>query len=131
MRNLNITKGEWRLYEQSRDAKLTAPKNGLIKIVCDDKCLGFIGYPWTVCEVPKSVAMADDGIFNAQLITDAGTTANKCGLLPSELLEQRDMLLDLANDTLRVLDAIEKHSGLGVAHKYLKKECLEAIQKCQ
>ncbi len=30
---------------------------------------------------------------NAKLIADAGTTANKCGLLPSELLKQRDELL--------------------------------------
>ena len=30
---------------------------------------------------------------NAELIADAGTTANKCGLLPSELLSQRDELL--------------------------------------
>jgi hypothetical protein len=32
---------------------------------------------------------------NADLITDAGNTANKCGLLPSELLEQRDELLNV------------------------------------
>ena len=31
---------------------------------------------------------------DAQLIADAGTTANKCGLLPSEILEQRDELLE-------------------------------------
>ncbi len=31
---------------------------------------------------------------NAQLIADAGTTANKCGLLPSELLKQRDELIE-------------------------------------
>ena len=30
---------------------------------------------------------------NAELIADAGTTANKCQLLPSELLVQRDELL--------------------------------------
>lgn len=30
---------------------------------------------------------------NAKLIADAGTTANKCGLVPSEILQQRDELL--------------------------------------
>ncbi len=30
---------------------------------------------------------------NAELIADAGNTIQKCGLLPSELLEQRDRLL--------------------------------------
>lgn len=40
---------------------------------------------------------------NAQLIADAGTTANKCGLLPSELLEQRDELLNKLKDlTIRI-----------------------------
>lgn len=33
--------------------------------------------------------------FNALLIADAGTTANKCGLLPSTLLEQRNELLGM------------------------------------
>ena len=32
---------------------------------------------------------------NAQLIADAFNTSNKCDMLPSELLEQRDKLLQL------------------------------------
>ena len=38
--------------------------------------------------------MTEEGKSNAKLIADAGTTANKCGLLPSELLAQRDDLLE-------------------------------------
>ena len=38
--------------------------------------------------------MTEEGKSNARLIADAGTTANKCGLLPSELLAQRDDLLE-------------------------------------
>jgi len=43
--------------------------------------------------VPQTTEEAE---ANAELIADAGTTANKCGLLPSELLAQRDELLEAA-----------------------------------
>lgn len=43
--------------------------------------------------------MTEEGKANAKLIADAGTTANKCGLLSSELLEQR-------NDLLKVLQVL-------------------------
>ena len=36
---------------------------------------------------------------NAELIADAFNTANKCGLLPSQLLEQRDELVEALNET--------------------------------
>lgn len=35
-----------------------------------------------------------DSIANMNLIADAFNTANKCGLLPSELLEQNTLLLE-------------------------------------
>ena len=35
-----------------------------------------------------------DDEHTAKLIADAGTTTNKCGLFPSELLEQRNELLE-------------------------------------
>ena len=35
----------------------------------------------------------DECRADAELITDAGNTAQKCGLLPSELLKQRDEML--------------------------------------
>lgn len=45
---------------------------------------------------------------DAELIADAGTTANKCGLLPSEILKQRDELLEACKaakiDTEMLLD---------------------------
>ena len=42
---------------------------------------------------------------NATLISDAFNTANKCGLLPSELLEQRDELLTCLKNTYGKLTA--------------------------
>lgn len=38
---------------------------------------------------------------NAKLIADSGTTANKCGLLPSELLAQRDELISVINSFIK------------------------------
>jgi hypothetical protein len=35
---------------------------------------------------------------NARLIADAGNTYQQCGLLPSELLKQRDELLDVLRE---------------------------------
>jgi hypothetical protein len=52
---------------------------------------------------------------NAKLIADAGNTANKCGLLPSELLEQRNELLEalqqLLNAYQETLNCEYSHSG--------------------
>ena len=44
---------------------------------------------------------------NAKLIADAGTTANKCGLMPSELLEQRNDLLEALQHGFYLADKIQ------------------------
>ena len=41
---------------------------------------------------------------NAKLIADAGTTASKCGMMPSELLEQRNDLLEALQETVLRLE---------------------------
>ena len=59
---------------------------------------------------------------NAMLIADAGNTYQQCGLLPSELLEQRDELLQtlkqiergvtgLPLQALQIIDSIEKQEN--------------------
>lgn len=59
---------------------------------------------------------------HAKLITDAGNTYQKCGLLPSELLEQRDELLQtlkqiergvtgLSLQALQTIASIEKQEN--------------------
>lgn len=50
-----------------------------------------------------TVSASSKQLANAELIADAGTTANKCGLLPSELLVQRDELLEALQNSNRVL----------------------------
>lgn len=47
---------------------------------------------WNIC---TTFTYSDQDEANAQLIADAFNTANKCDMLPSELLEQRDELLKL------------------------------------
>lgn len=48
----------------------------------------------TVATIGSAFRSREETQANAKLIADAGTTASKCGLLPSTLLEQRDKLLD-------------------------------------
>lgn len=47
--------------------------------------------------------LSERGITDARLIADAGTTANKSGLLSSELLEQRDSLTEALKHALEIL----------------------------
>ena len=70
MKKLNITQGKWEFIEQT--------------LLCGWKHLG---------KSIKQDVSKEELIANEQLIIDAGNTAQKCDLLPSELLEQRDELL--------------------------------------
>lgn len=54
------------------------------------------------------VAHNTETVGNAQLIADVFNTANKCDMLPSELLEQRDEVISLLK---RIVIAVEqKHA---------------------
>ena len=75
MKELGITKGEWR-YEIY--ASYYAIQNTS-------------GYTSNDLLLADSVG-SFEAEHNADLICDAGNTAQKCGLLPSELLRQRDEL---------------------------------------
>lgn len=76
MKYLGITKGEWNVYN-SDDESITIVNK------LETQAIAFL---------PE---MFRDTLSNAKLIADAGSTANKCGLLPSDLLEQRDEMLHL------------------------------------
>ena len=77
MKELGITKGEWRI--DTADA---------IKIKAED------GSNIAILTHLTNFMRRDTNEVerNALLIADAGNTAQKCGLLPSELLQQRDEL---------------------------------------
>jgi len=72
MKELEITKGEW---------------------IYDDGYEGAFVYAKTEIGITTIAEMASVNSGDEMLIADAGNTAQKCGLLPSELLKQRDELL--------------------------------------
>ena len=72
---LGITKGDWKCSEIMNFSDTLVSYIG-----SEDKPIAQL----RGCETGQE----DEAQANAQLIADAGTTANKCGLLPSEILEQ-------------------------------------------
>ncbi len=64
---------------------------------------------------------------NAILIADAGTTANKCQLLPSELLVQRDELLEALQRVDKAIDDMKLNNRFGHTQMYVK----EAIKNAK
>ena len=79
MKDLVITKGEW---QKDKDTVFSTSK--LIFIEGN-----------VICSAPEGLEKSmKKWSHNAKLISDAGTTANKCGSLPSELLRQRDDMLE-------------------------------------
>lgn len=87
MKDLKITKGKYSLYKGKKNLFISTPEwLQFIKIY-----------------VTKSFKIEAES--NASLILDTFETANKCNLLPSELLDQRDELL--AN-LKRLVDRIQE-----------------------
>lgn len=66
-----------------------------------------------VCNVVKRFEKETKAI--GELIADAGNTAQKCGLLPSELLRQRDTIYVLAMD---FISEVIKGTGADRAGNY-------------
>ncbi len=64
---------------------------------------------------------------NAKLIADAGNTINKCGLLPSELLEQRNELLKALQELYEITNE-EDVSNYSMG-KRIMKQAEQAINK--
>ena len=102
MKELGITKGEWkiRLFPEGDDffveaPNLNKPELGYGIEIMQDDFGTHNGYP-------REQRLAD-----AVLIADAGNTAQKCGLLPSELLRQRDELKEALSKALEVITALE------------------------
>ena len=83
---LKITKGVWRNPE------------GTTFITCGSKqMIDYAGY--------KTTEEEDDA--NAQLIIDAGNTIQSCGLLPSQLLKQRNELLEALKESQNMLMGVD------------------------
>ena len=109
MKGLKITKGEW--WPCCKD---TRPHfifvGGEDKVVCamSSNEKDSDNYEPLMAEVSMV-----ERIANAALIADAGNTAQLCGLLPSELLKQRDELLDALKALKSWVFQIQDWSGVG------------------
>lgn len=78
MKELGIIKGKWQHNKHSRG-----------NIECNGRSIAnCMGYSTNIGNGEHIV----ENYANAELVIDAGNTAQKCGLLPSELLRQRDEL---------------------------------------
>lgn len=86
MKELKITKGEWTsIFRNKHDCGIRSDK-------------GFICLMIMPSHYPNQDVRYDEELeecrHDAELIADAGNTYQKCDLLPSELLQQRDELLE-------------------------------------
>ena len=99
MKELGITKGEWQ-YEIY--AGYFAIQNSA-------------GYEASDLLNADSVG-SFEAEHNAELICDAGNTAQSCGLLPSELLRQRDELKEALKDMVNQFAYRGTYEGLENLH---------------
>jgi len=90
MKELGITKGEW---------EISPDNNWECCILMGDQEDHYINFE------NRDVDGWDEMHANAELCCDAGNTAQKCGLLPSELLRQRD---ELREKYSKLLEAISE-----------------------
>ncbi len=105
MSKLKITKGNWVAVKSlGRFDVLVNPYSPL--------------HTTSVCSLFGS-AKEDEVKGNVNIIIDAANTANKCGLLPSELLEQRD---DLLKALQTIASTLEWRDGMAVETPELKRD---------
>lgn len=103
-KKLGITKGE---------CKIDHSKTGLLSNI-------YVGSKY-VAEVKSYGINANptkqERIKNSELIADAFNTANKCGLLPSDLLKQRDDLLSCLKNSLNISTLWTMGGKVATEHK--------------
>lgn len=91
MKDLKITKGEWTIND------MPLPARKVIEIKCHGEIIAVIKISerakyYSIKQVPEKYKA------NAQLITEAGNVANETGLMPRELLDERDTYKAILND---------------------------------
>jgi len=98
----NITKGEWFSCCTDNKPHFTFAKEGNVTIC------GFFQEQ----EISEDLSL-EEMQANAQLIADSGTTANKCGKLPSELLAFKDYVHNRLDEMGIEKDPESKHKEHG------------------
>jgi len=95
MKNLKHTQGEWKALGESY--------GNYISVGTDKQ---------TVCRVPWGKEDTEYDNANAKLIAEAGTVTNESGLMPRELLVQRNDLLEASLKIDKYLDRFIEIYGL-------------------
>ena len=109
MKDLGITKGEWVGVDYAGHYSLqVAPFYGARDLLDEDK--------------------TNDAEANMKLCCDAGNTAQKCGLLPSELLKQRDELKEALKE---MSELFEKLHDSAIVGKTIRQKALAAIKSTE
>ena len=113
MSKLKITKGEWTFKEFWKEKIIPAI------IIRVGKYKQSITLPFSEWNTSGEEATA-----NAQLICDAGNTSNKCGLLPSELLKQRNEMREILSDLMGT-ESTQDSNG-NIVFRFTKDQVLKA-----
>lgn len=129
MRKLKITGGEWKTsYTTDGKVIVVSPWNNTTVKVEDTPTFGdYRGAHICSAEYNSGVPTKEQAISNLSFVAEAGTVANETGLMPREMKEQRDRLLERLKITDRALKAaIEEYrfpldSGLRIALEALIK----------
>ena len=115
MKDLGITKGEIVINDElsfARDLQIKGREEDDIYMPLLDRH----------CVSEKEM------IANANLFVDAHNTAQKCGLLPSELLKQRDELKEALKE---MSELFEKLHGSAIVGKTIRQKALAAIKSTE
>lgn len=111
----NITKGDW--YQQEGTFSVWHPTEIGVRL-----CVTDLQFNHTIGENDE------EALANAKLIADAGTTANKCKKLPSELLAENNELLEILT---KIMEGFVTHPINDYIESYQKtiSKAREIIQK--
>lgn len=110
MSSLKITKGTWRCAD-GFDC-ITTSRLGIIegsKIICEIK------------PHPSFDYSGEEAKANAQLLVDAGNVYQECGLTPTQLLEQRNSLMETLKELVE-LKKMKFNDGEYPSDEYLKRK---------
>lgn len=115
MKELGITKGEWVADELDYVMSISTK---------DTDVGGDI-----ICDAPEYAEISmTRWRYNAALICDAGNTAQKCGLLPSDLLKQRDELREALTELVHLHGCEQEGIGSG---QPTPKQWYDAVNKAE
>lgn len=124
MSKLNITKGKWEVVENSwSDTSIVIDLNTVLNIsIYED------------ATEENQEELESEMNANIELIADSGNTYNKCGILPSDLLWQRDDAIKALKNIIEMnyQNALDQYGDRNKAKSWscvvVAEECLNRIE---